>query len=198
MALFNRRYWWFNTKTGQVEHGKHSKIADLLGPYRTREEAEKAYEIAKLRNAQWVEQLSRDQPRQAQQLSGSELAHLSRFSSPEITSAKPDPWSSWQDFLDEPARHTWDKHADQVADLPSPVTDRFGGVAAKSDPHDPQAFEKRMQALRSRQEEFKRTDPDAAGSDNSSDADGGSASHDDSGADNQEGQTDEQGNSSGE
>ena len=78
------------------------------------------------------------------------------------------------------------------------MTDRFGGVAAKSDPHDPQAFEKRMQALRSRQEEFKRTDPDAAGSDNSSDADGGSASHDDSGADNQEGQTDEQGNSSGE
>lgn len=198
MALFNRRYWWFNTKTGQVEHGKHSKIADLLGPYRTREEAEKAYEIAKLRNAQWVEQLSRDQPRQAQQLSGSELAHLSRSSSPEITSAKSDPWSSWQDFLDEPARHTWDKHAAQVASLPSPVTDRFGGVAAKSDPHDPQAFEKRMQALRSRQEEFKRTDSDASDSDNPSDSDDDSASHDDSGADNQEAQTDEQGNSSGE
>lgn len=192
MALFNRRYWWFNTKTGQVEHGKHSKIADLLGPYRTREEAEKAYEIAKLRNAQWVEQLSREQPRQAQQLSGSELAHLCRISSPEITSTKSDPWSSWQDFLDEPARHTWDKHADQVAGLPSPVTDRFGGVAAKSDPHDPQAFEKRMQALRSRQEEFKRTDPDAAGTDNLSDSD------DDSGADNQLSQTDDQGNSSGE
>ena len=192
MALFNRRYWWFNTKTGQVEHGKHSKIADLLGPYRTREEAEKAYEIAKLRNAQWVEQLSREQPRQAQQLSGSELAHLSRSSSPKITSTQSDPWSSWQDFLDEPARHTWDKHADQVAGLPSPVTDRFGGVAAKSDPQDPQAFEKRMQALRSRQEEFKRTDPDAADSDNPSD------SYDDSDADNQKAQTDEQGNSSGE
>ena len=34
--------WWFNTKTGQVEHGAQSPWTDRAGPYKTREEAEGA------------------------------------------------------------------------------------------------------------------------------------------------------------
>lgn len=34
--------WWYNTKTGQVEHGAKSPWSDRAGPYSTREEAEGA------------------------------------------------------------------------------------------------------------------------------------------------------------
>ncbi|MBW4042331.1 MAG: SPOR domain-containing protein [Acidobacteria bacterium] len=34
--------WWYNTTTGEVEHGAQSPWSDRAGPYRTREEAEGA------------------------------------------------------------------------------------------------------------------------------------------------------------
>ena len=34
--------WWYNTRTGQVEHGAQSDWSDRAGPYDTREEAEGA------------------------------------------------------------------------------------------------------------------------------------------------------------
>lgn len=46
--------FWYNTTTGQVEEDAHrSKVKDLLGPYQTREEAERALEKVKERNEAW-------------------------------------------------------------------------------------------------------------------------------------------------
>ena len=46
--------WWFNTKTMQVEStDTGSPGKDLLGPYRTREEAERALERVRERNQEW-------------------------------------------------------------------------------------------------------------------------------------------------
>ena len=42
--------FYFNTKTGQVEQGKVSSWQDRMGPYRSREEAEHAFERAAQRN----------------------------------------------------------------------------------------------------------------------------------------------------
>lgn len=46
--------WWYNYKTGEVEHGEQSLGSDRDGPYRSREEAERAPEIAKERSAKWA------------------------------------------------------------------------------------------------------------------------------------------------
>ena len=43
--------YYFNTKTGEVEEGKHSSWMDRMGPYATREEAAHAYELAARRTA---------------------------------------------------------------------------------------------------------------------------------------------------
>lgn len=46
--------YWYNTVTGQVEEDAgRSKVKDLLGPYATREEAERALEKVKERNEAW-------------------------------------------------------------------------------------------------------------------------------------------------
>ena len=37
--------YWFNTRTGMVEEGRQSLSIDRLGPFATREEAERAPEI---------------------------------------------------------------------------------------------------------------------------------------------------------
>lgn len=34
--------WWYNTTTGEVEHGAKSPWSDRAGPYTSREEAEGA------------------------------------------------------------------------------------------------------------------------------------------------------------
>lgn len=34
--------WWFNSRTSEVEHGPQSLSVDRLGPFDTREEAERA------------------------------------------------------------------------------------------------------------------------------------------------------------
>lgn len=41
--------WWFNTRTGEVEHGHLSRSIDRLGPYPDRETAERALELARER-----------------------------------------------------------------------------------------------------------------------------------------------------
>ena len=42
--------YWFNTKTNQVEEGKQSIAYYRIGPFATRAEAERAYELIKERN----------------------------------------------------------------------------------------------------------------------------------------------------
>ncbi|MGQ0837701.1 hypothetical protein [Actinokineospora sp.] len=43
--------WYFNTRTGEVEHGHLSRSIDRLGPYPDRETAARALEIARERTA---------------------------------------------------------------------------------------------------------------------------------------------------
>ncbi|MCF2706387.1 hypothetical protein I6E29_03800 [Arcanobacterium haemolyticum] len=44
--------FYFNTATGEVEEGKQSSWLHRMGPYSTREEAARAYEVAVERNRQ--------------------------------------------------------------------------------------------------------------------------------------------------
>ncbi len=46
--------WWYNHKTGEVEHGPKSLGSDRDGPYKTREDAARAPEIARERAQQWA------------------------------------------------------------------------------------------------------------------------------------------------
>ena len=48
--------YWFNTHTNQVEVGKQSLAIYRLGPFATREEAERAPEIIAERAALWHEE----------------------------------------------------------------------------------------------------------------------------------------------
>ncbi|WP_061965416.1 hypothetical protein [Demequina aurantiaca] len=45
--------YFFNTRTKMVEKGQLSSWDDLMGPYATHEEAEKALETAKKRTESW-------------------------------------------------------------------------------------------------------------------------------------------------
>ncbi len=45
--------FFFNIRTKMVEHGRKSPWEHLMGPYDTREEAERALEIAQARTANW-------------------------------------------------------------------------------------------------------------------------------------------------
>lgn len=46
--------WWYNHRTGEVEEGPQSLGMDRDGPYATREEAERAPEIAAERSRKWA------------------------------------------------------------------------------------------------------------------------------------------------
>jgi hypothetical protein len=46
--------WYYNHKTGEVEEGPRSLGSDRDGPYATREEAERAPEIAQERARAWA------------------------------------------------------------------------------------------------------------------------------------------------
>ncbi|MGH3861991.1 hypothetical protein [Actinokineospora sp.] len=41
--------WYYNTRTGQVEHGEVGRAIDRLGPYPDRATAERALQIARER-----------------------------------------------------------------------------------------------------------------------------------------------------
>lgn len=45
--------YYFNTRTKMVETGQISSWEDLMGPYPSREEAQKALETAKKRSETW-------------------------------------------------------------------------------------------------------------------------------------------------
>jgi len=46
--------WWYNNKTGAVEEGKQSLGSDRDGPYASREDAERAPQIAQERARAWA------------------------------------------------------------------------------------------------------------------------------------------------
>ena len=46
--------WWYNHKTGEVEEGPQSLGSERDGPYTTREDAQRAPEIARERAAKWA------------------------------------------------------------------------------------------------------------------------------------------------
>jgi len=48
--------FWFNTKTGEVEVGKQTLAVYRIGPFQTRQEAKRAYEILKARSEKWDEE----------------------------------------------------------------------------------------------------------------------------------------------
>jgi len=52
--------WWYNHKTGEVEEGAQSLGSDRDGPFDSREEAERAPQIAIDRALRWREEDERD------------------------------------------------------------------------------------------------------------------------------------------
>ncbi|HRP99861.1 MAG TPA: methionine aminopeptidase [Terrimesophilobacter sp.] len=48
--------WWYNSRTGQVEEGPQSLAADRIGPFDTREDAERAPEIIAERARAWADE----------------------------------------------------------------------------------------------------------------------------------------------
>lgn len=48
--------YWFNTRTGEVEEGPQSLALHRLGPFETREEAERGPEIVAERARRWAEE----------------------------------------------------------------------------------------------------------------------------------------------
>lgn len=45
--------WWYNNKTGEVEEGPQSLGVDRDGPFESRQDAERAPQIARERAAKW-------------------------------------------------------------------------------------------------------------------------------------------------
>lgn len=48
--------FYYNLVTHQVEEGPQSRVEDRMGPYATREEAQRALETARERNESWDEE----------------------------------------------------------------------------------------------------------------------------------------------
>lgn len=48
--------WWYNHKTGEVEEGPKSLGSHRDGPFATREDAQRAPEIARERARAWAEE----------------------------------------------------------------------------------------------------------------------------------------------
>ncbi|GAA3746337.1 hypothetical protein BKA04_000027 [Cryobacterium mesophilum] len=52
--------WWFNTRTNEVEEGPQSLALDRLGPFETREDAARAWQIVDERARRWAEEDAAD------------------------------------------------------------------------------------------------------------------------------------------
>ena len=52
----NKKQWYFNTVKEQAELGMVSPIEQRMGPYKTKEDAEHAWDIVVDRNARWEEE----------------------------------------------------------------------------------------------------------------------------------------------
>lgn len=48
--------YWYNTRTGEVEHGPRSLAIDRIGPFLSAEEAARAPEIVAERARKWAEE----------------------------------------------------------------------------------------------------------------------------------------------
>ena len=48
------KQYWYNLKTGQVEHGYESPSVDRAGPFATAAEAARAPEVLRERSAKWA------------------------------------------------------------------------------------------------------------------------------------------------
>ncbi|MGN8025928.1 SPOR domain-containing protein [Microbacterium sp. 22242] len=53
---FGEAKYWFNSRTGQVEHGLLSSSIDRIGPFDTAEDAARAPEVLKERSKAWAEE----------------------------------------------------------------------------------------------------------------------------------------------
>ena len=51
--MLGKKKFYYNLKTGQVEQGRQSDWTVLMGPYPTREAAERALETARQRTESW-------------------------------------------------------------------------------------------------------------------------------------------------
>ena len=129
---FRKKFWYWNLETHQPEFGRMSRTEKLLGPYRSREEAEQAPKIIRERNAQWVkEQRDRDREAAREQARkrveqgkdpqptrtsahGSQSSpnshtnsrgttHTSDSNSNESKDSTADRWLSWKEFLEQPS-----------------------------------------------------------------------------------------------
>jgi len=59
MTVDEQKYW-YNLKTGEVEHGPQSLGIDRAGPFDTAEEAANAPEIIRERSREWAEEDARE------------------------------------------------------------------------------------------------------------------------------------------
>ncbi|PJJ55296.1 hypothetical protein [Compostimonas suwonensis] len=60
MAEDVENQYWYNMKTGEVEHGFQSPSVDRVGPFATAEEASHALEVLRANSAKWAEEDAAD------------------------------------------------------------------------------------------------------------------------------------------
>lgn len=60
MARDDDAKYWFNMKTGQVEHGLKSASVDRVGPFDTEVEASHALEKMRANSKKWAEDEARE------------------------------------------------------------------------------------------------------------------------------------------
>ncbi|WP_104192646.1 SPOR domain-containing protein [Cryobacterium sp. Y82] len=60
MAVDKEHAFWYNMRTGEVEHGLQSTSLDRVGPFATRDEAAHALEKLRANSAKWSEDDARD------------------------------------------------------------------------------------------------------------------------------------------
>lgn len=53
--------YWYNERTGEVEHGKQSLASELVGPFSTAEEAARAPERLRENARAWAEEEAREE-----------------------------------------------------------------------------------------------------------------------------------------
>jgi len=51
-----KKMWWFNLRTGQVEFDLVSKALDRVGPFETADEAANAPELLRRRSEAWADE----------------------------------------------------------------------------------------------------------------------------------------------
>lgn len=119
---FRKKYWYWNIETKKPEFGRVSRTEKLLGPYRSREEAEQAPQIVRERNAQWVSQENllsaeqqhekardadpNDRSNRATSAPASDQGGQKALSAGQVggSASSDDDWPSWKEFLEQPSQ----------------------------------------------------------------------------------------------